>query len=97
MARPKGIPKTGGRKPGTPNRINASAIALMDQFGFDPLKGMMVIAVDKEVELAIRARMFSELAKYAYSQRRAIDVRVVDEDGKDRPFSLSDARALADG
>jgi len=46
MARPKGQPKLGGRKKGTPNKLSATARALMDQFGFDPLKGMMAIAAD---------------------------------------------------
>jgi hypothetical protein len=72
--RPKGIAKTGGRKAGTPNKINSSATALMNQFGFDPLKGMMAIAMDKQVDVAIRARMFSELAQYVYAKRRAIEV-----------------------
>ena len=72
--RPKGIPKTGGRKAGTPNKLNATARALMEQFGFDPLKGMISIAIDADQEPAIRARMYAELAQYAYPKLRAMEL-----------------------
>lgn len=71
--KPKGLPKSGGRKAGTPNKIKASADELMNDFGFDPLKGMMSIAADLDVDIAIRARMFSELSQYVYAKRRAIE------------------------
>lgn len=93
--RPKGYAKTGGRKTGTPNKINSDATALMNEFGFDPIKGMMSIAADLEVEVAIRAKMFSELAQYVYPKKRSVENRFVDAEGRDRPLQLSDLDRIA--
>jgi hypothetical protein len=71
--RPKGIPKTGGRKAGTPNKIRSRAAELMNEYGFDPLRGMMAIASDPKNDLAIRARMYAELAQYAYPKLRQVE------------------------
>jgi hypothetical protein len=71
--RPKGIPKTGGRKAGTPNKIRSRASELMNEYGFDPLRSMIAIAADPANELAIRARMLAELAQYAYPKLRQVE------------------------
>ena len=38
MARPKGIPKTGGRQPGTPNKTTAELRAFLTNFVFEKLE-----------------------------------------------------------
>lgn len=73
MPRPKGLPKTGGRKPGIRNKLSESARALMQEFGFDPLKGMMAIAADPKNDVGLRGRMYAELAQYAYPKLRAVE------------------------
>lgn len=42
--RPPGIPKSGGRKAGTPNRRSAEARERVEAMGFDPLEGLVLIA-----------------------------------------------------
>lgn len=73
MPRPKGLPKTGGRKPGIRNKLSESARQLMQEFGFDPLKGMMAIAADPKNDMGLRGRMYSELAQYAYPKLRQVE------------------------
>lgn len=66
--------KTGGRTKGTPNRRTAEAAALLNSLGCDPLEGMARIALDTGNPVALRGRMYAELAQYVYSKRRAEDV-----------------------
>jgi hypothetical protein len=69
----KGSPKTGGRKAGTPNKIRGRAAELMNEYGFDPIRSMIAIAADPANEIAIRARMLSELAQYVYPKLRQVE------------------------
>lgn len=78
MPRRPGTPKTGGRKAGTPNKIKASATELLNEIGFDPLRGMAVLAKDDSVPVAIRSRMLAELAQYVYPKRRSVELSGVD-------------------
>lgn len=41
MSRPKGIPKTGGRKRGTPNKRSANLFAVFEDFNYDPARALL--------------------------------------------------------
>lgn len=47
MPRPKGLPKTGGRQKGTPNRKTLDARESLAVFGTDPVELACLIAMDK--------------------------------------------------
>ena len=72
--RPKGLPKTGGRKSGTPNKRTIAVEDKLAEIGCDPIKGMASIAIDTQNPLPIRAKMFAELAPYFVPRRRAIEM-----------------------
>ena len=74
MGKPKGMPKSGGRKPGVPNRRTQEVAELLKRLNCDPLKGMAQIAQDEAVDIAIRAKVFMELAEYLFSKPKAISV-----------------------
>jgi hypothetical protein len=60
----KGRAKTGGKKPFTKNKITRDIAALLDKLNCNPIEGMARIAADLNVEMPIRARMYSELSQY---------------------------------
>lgn len=74
--RPKGLPKTGGRKPGTPNkRTEDLAERLAAAMGADwcPIVAMARIAADPKTSLEMRVRCLSEVAPYVQPKRKAVE------------------------
>lgn len=73
MARPKGLPKTGGRVAGTPNRNTQALLEKLDRMGCNPIEGLAKIAVDPATTTDLKVRCFAELAQYIYPKRKAVD------------------------
>ncbi|SRR6266567_7412227 len=70
----KGRPKTGGRKQGSPHtKITRDVIALLDELQCNPIEGLSRIALDEKVAIEVRAKCYSELAKYIHPQRKAVE------------------------
>ncbi len=78
MARPRGFPKTGGRKLGTPNKKNVDQVerieSLCEQYNFDPLRSLFEIATDKSILLELRISVLKEITQYVYSKRKSIEI-----------------------
>lgn len=72
--KPVGLPRSGGRKPGTPNKITSDIAFALAQLNCDPIVGMAQIAMDPKTDINLKARMFAELAQYQYPKRRAVEV-----------------------
>lgn len=68
----KGHIKTGGRKPGSINKLTQEARDRLDQLKCDPITGMARIAMDRKAPLELRGRMYAELAQYAYPKLRSV-------------------------
>ncbi len=72
MPRCKGLPKTGGRAKGTPNRRTQNIVEKLEALGCDPIAGLAHIAMNKKQKLGVRkdvpvelrAQMYKELAQY---------------------------------
>lgn len=100
--RPKGLPKTGGRQKGVMNKVQADVRELMKKAGFNPIRRMIAIANDKTVDIAIRAQMTKELAKYYAPQLKAIEHSGEVETGQavvylPRPLTTEDEWSHANG
>ena len=67
--------RTGGRKPGTPNKRTAEVAALLEELGCEPIEGMARIAMNEAHPPELRGRMYAELAQYLYPKRKALDLR----------------------
>ena len=65
--------KTGGRRPGTPNRRTLDVIERLDALGCDPIAGMAQIALNEAAPVEVRARMYAELAQYVAPKRKAVE------------------------
>ena len=62
MPRPKGLPKTGGRRLGTPNKRTDELAEKLLELGCDPIEGLAKIAGDEKTSPELRVRCYAELA-----------------------------------
>ena len=78
MARPRGLPKTGGRKAGTLNRTNSSQIEkiqnLCDSFKLDPFEALLKLSSDLSLDINLRVGILKEIAQYVYPKRKSIEI-----------------------
>ena len=72
--RPIGLPKTGGRQKGTPNRDTLALTAKLEAISCDPLMELAKIGMDHQNPIDIRVRCFRELASYVYPKRKPVDI-----------------------
>ena len=68
MARPKGLPKTGGRARGTPNKATADVKALAQQYGPQAVGVLAQIMEDVEQPAAARVSAAKELIDRGYGK-----------------------------
>lgn len=69
--RPRGHPKTGGRKSGTPNKRTFDAVTKLEDLACDPLEVLAALARNKSAPLRLRA--CAELMQYIYPKRKAVE------------------------
>lgn len=72
--RPPGLPKTGGRRKGTPNKATLTIAEKLAALGWDPLEGLAGIAMDLKNPPELRARCHSDVLQYLYPKRRPVDI-----------------------
>jgi hypothetical protein len=72
--RPVGLPKTGGRKKGTPNRATLTLKEKLDAMGCDPLIELARMGLDEKNPLELRRRCFSDIAAYLHPKRKPVDM-----------------------
>lgn len=68
VGRPKGLPRTGGRKPGTPNKVTADVRALAQKYGPKALKVLAEIMEGTTQPAAARVSAAKELLDRAYGK-----------------------------
>lgn len=74
--RPIGLPKSGGRKKGTPNRATLTLQEKLETVDCDPLLELATIAMNSKNPIEIRVRCLMEIALYVYPKRKAVDVSI---------------------
>ena len=72
MATKEGV-KTGGRSKGKANSATQEIIDKLEALGCDPATGLAMIAMDPETKPELKVKAYSELSKYIYPQRKAIE------------------------
>jgi hypothetical protein len=70
--------KSGGRQKGTMNKPGQQAAEILRSLNCDPIEGMVRIAMDTNNSPELRGRMFSDLARYIYPQRKAVELSGTD-------------------
>jgi hypothetical protein len=71
--RPIGLPKTGGRKRGTPNKSTLDLAERLVVLGCDPIGVLAQVCMNKKSPLDARIRCAIELASYLYPKRRPVE------------------------
>jgi hypothetical protein len=71
--RPAGLPKTGGRKKGTPNRATLALRETFAAMGYDPLVEMAKMTYDKKNTPELIFQCHREIAPYIYPKRKPED------------------------
>ena len=74
--------KTGGRKAGTPNRKTFDVIEKLEALDCDPISAMARLAMKAEADgdIALAARLYSELSPYTAPKRKAIEQTIKHEE-----------------
>ena len=75
--RPKGQPKSGGRKPGAQNQMQRDLAELLHESfpGYDPVHAMAAIANDERNDLTIRLQASKEVARYVRPALRSMEIK----------------------
>jgi hypothetical protein len=73
IGRPPGLPKTGGRKKGTPNRATLTLREILLASGCDPGAGIAKIAEDPENPVTVRLQAYALLMPYYHPKLKPID------------------------
>ncbi len=75
MGRSMGLPKTGGRKKGIPNKKTKELSGRLEALDFDPIKELTVLVKGiNELSTKDRAEICLDLLQYLYPKRKALDV-----------------------
>ncbi len=83
MSRPEGLPKTGGRLPGTPNKRTLELAAKLEEHGIDPLAEIAAALPDLTSERRIEVML--ALLPFLFPKRKAIALAIeTDEPSESR-------------
>jgi hypothetical protein len=86
----KGREKTGGRTPGTPNKISRTVRERLEQSGVDPVSRLLSIAENAECSLELKAKVFSDLCSYCFPKLKNVQLSTPSLSD----FSLDELRAM---
>lgn len=94
MPAPKGHPKWGGRAKGTPNKRTQELMEICKSEDIDVFRAMIVIA-KAEGDSRIRFGMLTDIAKYLYPMRKAVDENGAADAGFVGAEPVSEERTLS--
>jgi hypothetical protein len=80
-------PKTGGRKPGTPNKNNTAKVLALKELrasGKDPVAFFADILRNEDAPLELRFQAAKELAPYSHPKLASIEARTGGQTHEDR-------------
>src|SRR3954462_7140257 len=71
--KPPGLPKTGGRTKGTPNRATAALKDKLAALGYDPLEELVRVAQNPKTSVVLKVHICEVLLPYEYPKRKPQD------------------------
>lgn len=90
--RPKGLPKTGGRQKGTPNK-RPTIVATLERMGFDIAREAINLYHDPNTSTECRIILLKLLAQYTYAVPKAEEAIPEQPETLDAEYSLPDDEA----
>ena len=73
VGRKPGGPKTGARKPGTPNKKTQTLIEKCEARGLDLFDAFLELIQDENADPSLRFNALKEAAQYVFPKRKAIE------------------------
>jgi len=83
--RPKGLPRTGGRQKGTPNKVTAEIKAVAQEHGADAIKTLVSIMKATKQPPAARVAAAKELLDRAYGK----SAQPIEGGDPDKPINMA--------
>src|ERR1700719_3277064 len=77
--RPWGLPKTGGRQKGTPNKATLTVQEKLDSIGCDSIIELAKLGMNEKFTEEFRRRCFSDLASYICPKPKPADLTTTPE------------------
>jgi hypothetical protein len=74
MSRPKGLPKTGGRRKGVPNKATAEKAAEIAASGLTPLDYMLSVVRDEQANRDTRLDAAAKAAPYVHPKLASMEI-----------------------
>ena len=74
--RPKGLPKTGGRKAGVPNRLNGTISDMLKRLGADPGHVLARIMMNPKTDPELRRKCAADLLPYLHPRLASTESHV---------------------
>lgn len=93
--RPPGLPKTGGRTKGTPNKSTLALREKLASLNCDPAQELVRIATDPATERALKSNIFSLLLRYTHGVPKPENNPYEDPLTADSTLTINDAIQLA--
>lgn len=93
--RPVGLPKTGGRQKGTPNKSTSFLRERLAAQGCDPADELLKIAREPNTRTESRIQVYSILLPYVYPRPKPLDPWDSSEQAQTTPSRLNEVIAVA--
>lgn len=77
--RPKGLPRTGGRQKGTPNKVTLERESIIAASGLTPLEWMLSVLRDIEQPIDRRDDMAKAAAPYVHPRLSSVEANITGE------------------
>jgi hypothetical protein len=77
--RPRGLPKTGGRQTGVPNKINGTIAETLRKLGCDPAMVLARIMANAKNDPELRRKCAADLMPYLHPRLSSVDSKVSGE------------------
>lgn len=71
--RPKGLPKSGGRQKGTPNRSTQAVREIFEELDFNPIRELVGMARDPKIRPDLKANILVNLCSYRFPKPKAVE------------------------
>lgn len=85
MARAMGLPKTGGRKKGTPNKLSLRLHDLLESCDLNPI--VQISKLLPKLSAKEQTDVMLQLLPYIYPRRKTMDLGLADQDRQPQSFT----------
>lgn len=93
--RPPGLPKTGGRQKGTPNKMTSALRQKLEELGCDPVTELVTIARGPKTDVGQQVHIYSSLLRHTHPLPKPVDSSDEENIKNEPEITLDDALVWA--